>query len=276
MSTERQITTTTKYRSPLRYPGGKQKAVKMIASHLPPSFSEYREPFVGGGSFYFYIYNNFPHLKKFWINDLNTGLIHFWSKIANNQKEVTDRVQKLKDKLPKGRSLYDSVLNYKGESSINKAICFFILNRITFSGTVESGGYSEQAFKFRFTQSSIDRLSDLSGCFQNTLITNRDYRDVILNSGEDVFIFLDPPYLGNSKSRLYGKKGILHTNFDHERLARDLSYCPHKWLLTYDDCADVRSLFSKYNIRELELQYSMNNYKQSRAAKGKELIITNY
>ena len=50
----------------------------------------------------------------------------------------------------------------------------------------------------------------------------------------------------------------------------------HKWMITYDDCKEIRNLFSFANIINWEFQYGMNNYKQNSAAKGKELIITNY
>ena len=36
--------------SPLRYPGGKTKALRQIIPYLPARFSSYREPFVGGGA----------------------------------------------------------------------------------------------------------------------------------------------------------------------------------------------------------------------------------
>jgi DNA adenine methylase len=42
-------------KSPLRYPGGKSKAIDQIAEYIPDSFSEYREPFVGGGSVFIYL-----------------------------------------------------------------------------------------------------------------------------------------------------------------------------------------------------------------------------
>jgi DNA adenine methylase len=36
--------------SPLRYPGGKSRAVKTIIPLMPKNYAEFREPFVGGGS----------------------------------------------------------------------------------------------------------------------------------------------------------------------------------------------------------------------------------
>lgn len=94
--------------------------------------------------------------------------------------------------------------------------------------------------------------------------------------GNGVFIFLDPPYLEKSKSRLYGVNGDLHISFDHRRFAQNMKVCKHKWLITYDDSDDIRKMFSFANIYEWELQYGMNNYKQKNARKGKELFISNY
>jgi len=46
-------------KSPLRYPGGKSKAIKQI-SKLIPSFDEFREPFIGGGSVFIYLKQRYP------------------------------------------------------------------------------------------------------------------------------------------------------------------------------------------------------------------------
>ncbi|MFO5492841.1 MAG: DNA adenine methylase, partial [Cuspidothrix sp.] len=55
-----------------------------------------------------------------------------------------------------------------------------------------------------------------------------------------------------------------------------LKQCPHNWLITYDDCPEIRENFKWANITEWELQYGMNNYKQKTAEKGQELFISNY
>ena len=64
-------------KSPLRYPGGKSRAIKTISEYLPEKFSEFREPFVGGGSVFIYLKQQFPNLKIS-INDLNPELFLFW------------------------------------------------------------------------------------------------------------------------------------------------------------------------------------------------------
>ena len=37
-------------KTPLRYPGGKSRATKYLIPKMPKDITEYREPFLGGGS----------------------------------------------------------------------------------------------------------------------------------------------------------------------------------------------------------------------------------
>lgn len=261
-------------KTPLRYPGGKSKALKKILP-LVPKFFEFREPFLGGGSVYLALKQEQPN-KKYWINDLSDSLYHFWLNLKEKPEQLIKGIQKIKKSEKDGRKLHQQLKELSPKDSLGKAIRFFVLNRITFSGTIEAGGYSQGAFEARFTQSSIDRLSSAASVLRDTEITNLDYERLVNEPGEDVFIFLDPPYLSATESRLYGKNGNLHTTFDHKRFASVMKKTKHKWMITYDDCEEVRELFSFANIISWEFQYGMNNYKQNTAAKGKELIITNY
>ena len=66
-------------KSPLRYPGGKSRALKQISTaYSAMNISEFREPFVGGGSVFFAIRSLFQdRIKSYWINDLNYDLYCF-------------------------------------------------------------------------------------------------------------------------------------------------------------------------------------------------------
>jgi DNA adenine methylase len=265
-------------KSPLRYPGGKSRVAHQILSHIPLDISEYREPFIGGGSVFFALKAAFHHRKiQYWMNDLNFDLYLLWKNAQNQIDDLIDSINHYKNGYTNGKELYAYLKDSKNiDSELNRAVRFFIMNRITFSGIMDSGGYSQQAFEKRFTQSSIDRLQNISNYLSGVKITSGDYEQSLTSEGDNVFLFLDPPYYTATKSKLYGVKGDLHTNFDHQRFADNLSRCPHRWLLTYDDCPEIRDLFSFARIQELEVQYGMNNYKQKTAAKGKELLIKNY
>jgi DNA adenine methylase len=262
-------------KSPLRYPGGKSKAIKSIAP-LIPDFDEFREPFVGGGSVFVYLKQKFPN-KKFWINDIYENLYHFWKELQHSPEKLIQQIQYWKDNSEVGKDLHKHLIeNIDNFDNLNKAAAFFVFNRITFSGTTESGGFSNAAFNKRFTQSSIERVKQLSLILNNTEITKLDYQEVLEVDGNNVFIFLDPPYYSATKSALYGKNGKLHKIFDHERFAESLKNIKHKWLITYDDSEYIRDLFSFANIKEWNLIYGMRNVGQNGNQKGKELFISNY
>jgi DNA adenine methylase len=123
----------------------------------------------------------------------------------------------------------------------------------------------------------VERLSIASYYLgDNVEVTQGDYERLLQAPGENVFIFLDPPYWSATASKLYGVKGDLHTSFDHERFAENMRRCPHRWLITYDDSPKIRELFSFAHVSEWEFQYGMNNFKQATAAKGREIFIKNY
>lgn len=271
-------------KSPLRYPGGKSKALKRILP-LIPEYEEYREPMVGGGSVFFALKQTYPY-KKYWINDINQDLFYFWKYCKESPDLFVSEIRKIKNRYKDGRKLYCFLKSrMKIKNGLQKAIRFFILNRITFSGLVESGGYSQQAFEKRFTDSSIDRISEASKLLKDVKITNLDYWDVVKHSGMGTFIFLDPPYMSNKEARLYGERGVLHTNFKHNNFAENIKKSKHKWLITYDNCSGIQKLYNFANSAELNihgwrLQYGTNNGLQNiqkkKARIGKELFIFNY
>src|SRR3989344_9503073 len=130
-------------KTPLRYPGGKCKAIKKILP-LVPKFSEFREPFLGGASVYLALKQEQPN-KKYWVNDLSNGLYHFWLNLRDKPEQLIAEIQKIKETEKDGRKLHKQFISVNPEDSIEQAIRFFVLNRITFSGTIEAGGYSQGA-----------------------------------------------------------------------------------------------------------------------------------
>ncbi len=270
--------TMAEIKSPLRYPGGKSRAVQRIETLLLNDFEEYREPFVGGGSLFIYLKQKRPDLK-IWINDLNPELYFFWKYAKIDSEELAREVRKVKKNRKNGQRLFNELINIDDINSLTefqRAVRFFVLNRITFSGLVESGGYSQLAFETRFTNSSIERLAKLGQVLEGIQITHKDYRELLKDGSKNTFTFLDPPYFKTAKSKLYGKNGSLHTNFNHDDFADEMKNCKHTWLITYDDSPEIRTNFSFAKIYEWELQYGMNNYKQGKAEKGNELFIANY
>ena len=84
-------------KTPLRYPGGKSRAVKKMAEFFPlfKDYDEYREPFLGGGSVALYITQMYPHLD-IWVNDLYEPLYNFWCELRDNANEIRSQLVQLK------------------------------------------------------------------------------------------------------------------------------------------------------------------------------------
>lgn len=271
-----------RYRSPLRYPGGKQRAIDQISQVFPGSAREYREPLVGGGSVYFHA-RSIALAKKYWINDKFKELISFWQAVQNQAicHKLKNELEELQAGFQSAEHIAEHIKEYfhkaRAEQPISEyreALLFFFFNRVTFSGTTQAGGFSSAASLRRFTVSSIERLIPMPEALAGTRITNLDFEDVICEPGADVFIFIDPPYY--TASKLYGHGGSLHS-FDHERLALCLEKSQHRFLITYDDCEEIRELYRWTKIQNWSLQYGMNNCGMGKKSKiGAELFISNY
>jgi DNA adenine methylase len=266
-------------KSPLRYPGGKSRGVKFLAAFIP-AYKEFREVFFGGGSLSFYCVQQHT-TAHYYASDLNYELYCFWSQLKDNGATLIHEIQKIYDQWKvntEGKVLFNTLVERRNNTltELQRATDFFVLNRITFSGVVDSGGYSQGSFEGRFTQSSIDRLKQTIPIIQNINFYCEDFSFLLNQAGNEVFIFLDPPYYTATKSKLYGKKGILHTSFDHQLLFDTLKNSPHRWLITYDNSEYIKSLYKDFYQWEWQLQYGMTTRNNAAFSLGNELLIANY
>ena len=263
------------YKTCLRYPGGKSKALKTLAPWFPSSFKEYREPFIGGGSVALLVSQNFPDMPV-WVNDKYVYLYNFWTQLRDNGQELSDKLLEIKKSVEgddKGaRKLFDDHKRKISKSEgDDQAVSFFILNKCSYSGLTENSTFSVQASKGNFSQVGIKKLPAYSRIIQNWKITNLDYSELMKAEGKDVFVFLDPPY--DIKSFLYGTDRKMHSNFCHIRFAKDVEECKHKFMITYNVNDWLVERYKNFYQREFLLQYSMVHRKNNKKA---ELLISNY
>lgn len=266
-------------KTPLRYPGGKSRAIKYLSEHLP-QFDNYREPFLGGGSMALYVTQTRPNVE-IWVNDLYRPLYAFWWALQNYGPRLSSDLRELKTELGENPAAHkEAFLNAKdslnGDDLYNIGFNFYVVNKCSFSGLSESSSFSEQASRQNFTFRGIDRLPALSEIIRYWNITNLDYKDLIYTGDENTFVFLDPPY--DIKDSLYGKKGNMHKGFDHELFAAYSSQCPSKCMITYNSDIFVKERFPDWKQQDWDLTYTMRStgtYTNDQK-KRKELLLTNY
>ncbi|MEM6500897.1 MAG: DNA adenine methylase [Cyanobacteria bacterium P01_C01_bin.89] len=247
-------------RSPLRYPGGKSRAVKVILPRITELMGDRTtlvSPFIGGGSIELACATQG---KTVYAYDTFQPLIAFWSALLRDPVALAQEVQKYYP-LTQREDFYQLQKQHQDVANDYQAILFFVLNRASFSGTTLSGGCSDLSITKRFTQSSIDRLHAFPAeqIRQYLTVDVQDF-EASLNQHPDAFAYLDPPYLISSS--LYGNRGSTHQGFDHERLARVLR-SRRGWILSYNDHPTIRDLYEGFEIQCPQWSYGMGNSKKS-------------
>ncbi len=232
--------------------------------------TEYREPFVGGGS----VFIAKPSVENSWINDLDDELVAFYQIIA----EEKTREQLIEDllKIKISKPLYTEMFFSKPRTKMEKAKRSYVLNRCSFSGIMIWNAFiGDVRFNIENAQHAIRAVGEK---LQDAKITRMDFEDVInakpLKSGGGVFIFLDPPYVESRQVAAYKHAFTLS---DHERLARVLKKTKYPFLLTYDDCAFTRENYDWANLYQCTWTYSVANSRvhHNPREKGNELFISN-
>ena len=273
-------------KTPLRYPGGKSKAIKTLSEWYPNFFKEYREPFIGGGSMAIYTAQAYPGVP-IWINDLYVPLYNFWIQLRDHGEELSERVREEKQNMldketqdEKDEFAKNLFNRYQIEidtyNNLERAVAFFIMNKCSYSGLTENSTFSVTAANSNFSLIGAEKIKKFSRLIKNWKITNIDYSKVMNADGENIFVFLDPPY--DIKDFLYGKNREMHKGFDHIKFAEDVYDCPHKFMITYNLNDRLLDLYKDYNCMEWKLRYSMAH----RGEKGTddniktELLVTNY
>jgi DNA adenine methylase len=244
-------------KSPLRYPGGKTRAATHIIDNYIKMPKTLCSPFVGGGSIELELASRGTRVFCY---DNFGPLVVFWQELLKNPIALAGKVKDRYYTLSPTMFYNLQKTFYSIDDRIEQAACFYAINRSSFSGTTLSGGMSPG--HPRFTISSIQRLKEFNT--ENFTVKLLDFTKSIPKHKDD-FLYCDPPYLINQK--LYGIRGDKHTDFNHNALS-DLLKARDRWVLSYNDCPEIRKMYKNYSILKPEWTYGMGNRKKSN-----ELII---
>ena len=265
-----------KYTTPLRYPGGKSRAIKFLSQHLP-KIESYREPFLGGGSMALYVTQTYPNTDV-WVNDLYYPLYAFWMTLRDHGQQLYDDLRELKTELGESydahKMAFDDAKDKLNNDLYESGFNFYVANKCSFSGLTANSSFSKQASRANFTFRGIDKLPALSELIQGWRITNHSYEEMLY--GRNAFVFLDPPYA--IKDNLYGNKGDMHKSFDHEWFAAQACASDNKCMITYNSELFIKDRFPDWYQKDWDLTYTMRSsgtYTKDQK-KRKELLLLNY
>lgn len=282
-----------------RYPGGKSKLKKQIAAKLNDIAGEtdleYREPFFGGGSIGLLVLQEKPNLKRIWINDFDLGIASLWTSLIQQPDLLKNLVNDFEPSIEsfdqfKKELTESNLLLTSADQVVNFGFKKLAIHQISYSGLgTKSGGplggreqKSDYKINCRWSPKYICKKIDLlhkqfsQFSIKNNCCTNLDFSEVIDDHEHDAIIYLDPPYFDKGND-LY-QHGL--NEKDHQRLAECLRNTNHQWVLSYDDCPEIRELYDWANIEEIDgVNYSITATKDKETGERKsrsklELIIS--
>ena len=156
--------------SPLRYPGGKSRAVELITEEfIIPNLSKRQKicsPFFGGGSIELHLANNGHKVAGY---DDFGPLVDFWKMIQKDSKKLVKTISNYKKLSNPAFKKLQIQFREKGKSysQIKRAALFYVLNRTSYSGTTLSGGMAVDKQKKgwsrtipRFNHNAIKKIQD--------------------------------------------------------------------------------------------------------------------
>ena len=269
--------------SPLRYAGGKSKAIGLILTNLPKlKTKKIVSPFFGGGSFELCV------SQKLGIEvigyDIFNLLVNFWNVLINNRDEFICELEKLivdKESFNYNRhvllnywnKIKPKDLNYKTQKIVElneedktildddpiKQAVYYYYNMSLSYGPMFLGWPSSNEIKKDKFERRIKNIKKLE--LKNLSVECCDFEEVIQKHQND-FIFLDPPYYLNGDSKMF--KGmypncnfaIHHNNFNHKKMCELLKNHKGGFLITYNNCSTIRDWYKDYKFEYPEWQYT--------------------
>lgn len=284
-------------RTPVSWVGNKTSILHILYALFPLKYGRYIEPFGGSGSVLlgkevpdkFEVYNDYNQnlvnlfrcmrerplafIKELGFLNLNSRDDFLVMKKILKKEEFSDEflneeLELTTITLPEieAKEIRELYRASSEEYDLRRAVLFLKLLRFSYS----SGGksFSCQPFSVR---SLFGLIQDFSRRMDNVIIENQDFEVLIKHYDRpDAFIYCDPPYFTSEYVYDCG-----FTWEDHVRLHETLAAAKGKWLVSYNDCPEIRELYKGYEIFDFSRIHSMVQ-KYEAGKEFPELLIGNY
>lgn len=202
-------------------------------------------------------------------NDINGELVNFFRVVKSQHKAFVQAFEWL---LVSRKSFYEfRAQDTETLGEIERAVRFFYIIKSCFGGKWSGAtfGYSRTSKPGLNLENLYETITAVHKRLRRVYIEEGTAREVVRRyDGADTVFFVDPPYFGTTG---YGKgRGI-----DYGELRTTLGSVKGKFLLTINDCAEMREMWRGFRIEEVEVPYSVGRSVKSRRRFG-ELIVRNY
>lgn len=247
------------------YFGGKNRLVKRIIERIKPH-ATYVEVFAGGAGV---LFRKEPSKYEI-LNDLDRELVTLYRVVKNHPEEFCRQFKLVLFSRDEFKRLHD--IPAATLTDVQRAARYFYLQRGAFGGKVVG-----QTFGVAVDRPPRVNILNMEQAIHDSwlrlgqvTIECLDFRGLLKRyDRRATFFFLDPPY--------WNIPGYRHDfkEQDFVDLADILYKVKGQFLMTINDTPEVREMFSKFNVEEVQLKYSLNQAADSRSKTRTELFISN-
>ena len=247
------------------YCGSKKSILKALYDLVPKEkFSKVVEPFCGGAAFTL----NFDKSQAgdFICADLNEDLIDAFTQLTTLPTPTSESLDKWDTKdVQTWRSFY---FDKTKTSNLDRLIKFVMRGAGSFASCyLDTGAFPYKTINIK---NALEKIFKQRDAYKSVKFCVSDFANTIDEHDEsDAFFFIDPPYGSGMHGYLNGGKWS-EMNGKFEELLGILHIIRGKFMMTIDDSQYMRSLFSDFHQRPLEVP-SRQGHKVRH-----ELVITNF
>lgn len=252
------------FKTPLRYPGGKGKFAPFVKALFEVNnlTGDYLEPYAGGAAVALDLLFN-GYSQNIHINDYDIAVFNFWKSITENTESFLKLLIDTPITIDEWHKQKHILSNPQDFSQLEHGFATFFLNRTNRSGILKGGviGGKNQDGNYkldvRFHKDNLSKRIEKIGKYSNKIkVYNYDALE-LLNKVDsllprDSLIYLDPPY--------YVKGQGLYRNFyiheNHVQIRQALDKIQTKWIVSYDNCQEIKDIYEGYRQDDYDLNYS--------------------
>ena len=258
-------------RSPFRYPGGKTWAIPVVRQWLRQdgfTVPLLVEPFTGGGIVSLTAAAE-GLAERVEMVELDHEIAAVWKTIAGPDNAwLAQRILSF----ALNHENVKAELERKPQSDREVAFCTILKNRVYHGGIMAPGsgliktGENGRGLASRWYPTTLANRIEAIATISHKLnpIEGDAFEDILRHADNPAcFFFIDPPYFGAGR-RLY-----THFDIDHARLFALAATIKGRFLLTYDDAAEIRELADQH-----KLHYTTIPMKTTHHLEKRELLIS--
>ena len=246
--------------------GGKKALRDEIIARFPTDYKRYIEVFGGGG---WVLFHKNPGSDFEVYNDRNPNLANLYRCVRDHPDELIAELTYVLN----SRTDFDYIRKVMKTPTeipdVKRAAYFYQLIRYSYASGLDS--YASQPHSM---WNNFPLIINACARLQKVVIENKDFEKLIDQYDRpESFFYCDPPYFETED--YYEDVGF--TKDDHIRLANRLSSIEGKYLLSYNDCPEIRELYESRGARIESISRLSNIAQRYEAGKQyDELIISNY